>query len=140
MRVEKLKIGTKIGTELFQVECSVKLPDTIEEMLGLARNSLPFVLAMFCRGWRIWCQEQSGARDFIQLAKVQEREAEGFAAKVQAIVDNADPTAPPKRTGRPAGPKDVKATPEMVAAMKKGDLSKFAELLAAQGVKVNITQ
>lgn len=138
MKTDKVKVGAKFGTEHFQVECNIRLPETVEEMLALARGSLPFVLQMFIRGWRIWNQEQSGARDFIQASTVTQREQADFASKVQKIMDEADPTAPPKRSGRPAQPKEVTITPEQVKALK-GDPQKFAELLAAQGIKVNIS-
>lgn len=138
MKTETLKIGTKFGTEHFQVTVSIKEPETVEEMLQLARKSAAFVLAMFIRGWRIWLQEQSGARDFIAASTVAERKSVDFASRVQKIVDAADPTAPPKRTGRPAQPKEVKMTPELSAAMKKGDTDAFAQLLAAQGIRISI--
>lgn len=135
----KVKVGTKFGTEHVQVECSAQSPTTVDEMLALSRGSLPFVLKMFKRGWRIWLQENSGARDFIEQSSVKDREAEGFAKRVQAVMDAADPTDPPKRTGRPAMPKTVNVTEADLKALK-GDPAKFAELLAAQGIKVNISK
>lgn len=139
MKKGTVKVGCKFGTEHFQVECSLSIPETMAEMKALAKGSDEFQLAMFERGWRIWNQEQSGARDFIQQSTVKQREDEGFPKLVQGIIDSADPLAPPSRTGRPAKPREVTVTPEMQAAQKKGDFTKFAELLAAQGVKVNFT-
>lgn len=138
MKTEPVKVGTKFGTEHFQVECSVQIPESLAEALTLARKSEAFAVQMFVRGWRIWNQEQSGARDFIQGSTVKDRESADFPKKVQAVIDAADPTAPPKRTGRPAAPREVVMTPELSKAMKSGDMAAFAAQLAAQGVKVNI--
>jgi hypothetical protein len=138
METGKVKVGCKFGTEHYQVECSLPIPTTVEEMVKLSRGSMPFVVQMFVRGWRIWNQEQSGARDFVQQSTVEQRKAEGFAKQVQKVIDEADPTSPPKRSGRPAKPQEVTITAEQVKALK-GDPQKFAELLAAQGIKVNLS-
>ncbi len=137
MKSETLKIGHKFGTEHVQVACVVRIPETPAECRELAKSD-EFMVQMFVRGWRIWNQEQSGARDFVAASTVQQRKAEDFATKVQAVVDAADPSAPPKRAGRPAQPQNVEVTPEMSKAMKKGDMASFQALLAAQGVKVNL--
>lgn len=139
MQTGKVKVGSKFGTEHVQVECDVQIPETVEEMVKLARGSMKFVVQMFVRGWRIWNQEQSGARDFVAASTLDQRkDTAKFTADVQAIINAADPTAPPKRAGRPAAPREVTITPEQIKALK-GDPAKFAELLAAQGIKVNIS-
>jgi hypothetical protein len=139
MKTGKVKVGTKFGTEHVQVECNIQLPENVDDMLKLARGSGDFVVQMFTRGWRIWEQEQSGARDFVEQSTVEQRkDTVKFAGAVQAVIDKADPTAPPKRSGRPAAPREVTITPEQIKALK-GDPQKFAELLAAQGIKVSIT-
>lgn len=154
MQIEKLTVGKKFGTEHFTVECQVKIPETLDECNTLAignrkRDALTadertkasdFILQMFVRGWRIWCQEQSGARDFIGESTVKQREAPEFKAAVQRIIDNADPLSPAKRSGRPAKPAEVNMTDEVKAAMQKGDTEKLRDLLAAQGVKINFTK
>lgn len=139
MKKGKVKVGCKFGSEHFAVECSIDIPENDVDRKAL-RWTPEFQNKMEERGWRIWCQEQSGARDFIQQSTVKQREDAGFPKLVQSIIDKADPTAPPARTGRPAKPAEVTVTPEMQAAAKKGDMSKFTELLAAQGIKVNINK
>lgn len=137
MKDGKVKVGCKFGSEHFQTEVNVRLPENVEDMLSLSKGSGDFVVQMFTRGWRIWNQEQSGARDFVAASTVSERESADFAAKVQQIVSTADPLAPAKRTGRPAKPQEVTVTPEEIKALK-GDMNKFAALLASKGVKVSV--
>jgi hypothetical protein len=151
MLTDKISIGTKFGTEKFAVEVSVKIAESMGDMLGIAAGprkqvnmtegerklAEEFVVAMFNRGWRIWAQERSGARDFVASATVAERkDVASLTAKVQKIVNDADPLAPAKRVGRPAKPAEVNMTDEVAKAMKKGDTKALAELLAAQGVKI----
>lgn len=136
-KINDLTVGCKIGTEHFAVECSLKIPENVADCKELAKGSEPFVAQMFERGWRIWNQEQSGARDFVREATVAQREAPDFKNKVQAVIDAADPLTPPKRSGRPAQPKDVKVDAEVAKAMKTGDLTTLQTLLAAQGIKIN---
>lgn len=139
-KVNNLKVGCKIGTEKFSVDVELQIPDSLKDCMTLARDSEEFAVQMFTRGWRIWNQEQSGARDLVQASTVEQRKPENVSklrAAVQKVINEADPTAPPKRSGRPASPKEVSVTPELQQAMKKGDTSKLQELLAAQGVKVN---
>jgi hypothetical protein len=142
MKIETVKIGSKIGTEHVQVECKLRVPENVAEMSELAKGSAEFVTQMFVRGWRIWNQEQSGARDAVAESTAAERkDMVAFTAKIQGIVDAADPTAPAKRTGRPAGPREVKVNQnELAAAFASNDMTKLAEMLAAQGVKLNIAQ
>jgi hypothetical protein len=142
MKIETVKIGSKIGTEHVQVECKLRMPENVAEMSELARGSSDFVIQMFNRGWRIWNQEQSGARDAVAESTAAERkDMPAFTAKIQGIVDNADPTAPAKRTGRPAGPREVKVSQnDLAAAFAKNDMASLAALLAAQGVKLNIAE
>lgn len=136
MRTEKLNVGGKIGTEKVAVECTLRVPETLQEALALAKSEA-FAVQMFVRGWRIWNQEQSGARAFVTSATVEQRKAPNFAADVQKIIDNADPNAPARRTGRPNGPKEVALDPkELTNALKNPE--RLKELLAAQGVKLNI--
>ena len=87
MKSETLKIGTKFGTELAQFEVSVKIAESVTDMHRLAAHDRTegrmtpseieardaFVVQMFNRGWRIWCQEQSGARDAVKVSTVTER-------------------------------------------------------------------
>lgn len=138
MKSETVKVGTKIGTEHVQVECKIRIPETVADMTELAKGSGEFVTQMFTRGWRIWNQEQSGARDRIAASTTAERkDMASFTAIVQAVIDSADPTAPAKRTGRPAGPREVKVEKnELQAALS--DSAKLAALLAAHGVKLNV--
>lgn len=140
MKLDTLNVGTKFGTEHVAVEVSVKIAESVNDMMELSKNSTDFVVAMFNRGWRIWNQEASGARDFVKASTIADRkDIKAFTAKVQAIINEADPSAPAKRTGRPAAPKEVKVTDDVAAAMKGGDINALAALLAAQGVKINFT-
>jgi hypothetical protein len=137
-KIDNLSVGVKIGTESFSVDCSLQVPENVADCMTLAKGSEPFVAQMFERGWRIWNQEQTGARDVVREATVADRkDVPKLTAKVQAVIDAADPLTPPKRTGRPAAPKEVKVDDKVAAAMKSGDLGQLAELLAAQGVKIN---
>lgn len=152
MKSDTIKVGSKIGTEHVQVECSIPLPENTDDMYRLARKdrdpdkltaeeaetAREFVVQMFTRGWRIWNQEQSGARDAVAASTVAERkDMVAFRKSIQTIVNDADPLAPAKRTGRPAGPREVKVEKnELQAALN--DSEKLAALLAAHGVKLNI--
>lgn len=150
MLTDKISIGTKFGTEKFAVEVSVKIAENEKDMQEIAlhgrsfndagNEATAFMVAMFNRGWRIWAQERSGARDFVAATTVADRkDISALTAKVQAIVDGADPLAPAKRVGRPAKPAEVKMTDDVAKAMKKGDTKALAELLAAQGIKINFS-
>lgn len=153
MKSDTVKVGSKIGTEHVQVECSIQIPENTDDMYQLAWGNRAadkltadesaaareFVVQMFTRGWRIWKQEQSGARDAVATSTVAERkDVKTFTAKVQAVMDAADPLAPAKRTGRPAKPAEVKVDDSVKAAMQSGDMNALAELLAAQGIKLNV--
>lgn len=154
MKSDTIKVGSKIGSEHVQVECSISIPENTDDMYTLARNgrdpskltaeesekAREFVVQMFTRGWRIWKQEQTGARDAIATSTVAERkDMVAFRNSIQTIVDDADPLSPAKRTGRPAGPREVKVEKnELQAALN--DSEKLAALLAAHGVKLNIAQ
>lgn len=135
--IDNLSVGCKIGTEHVSFNCRIDVPDTAADCKKLSRNSEAFHAQMFERGWRIWKQEQTGARDVVRNATVKEREAPDFVQKIQAVIDAADPLTPPKRTGRPSAPKEVKVTNEVASAMKKGDTVALAALLAAQGIKIS---
>lgn len=167
MKKDKINVGYKPvkGTdEKYFVTADIRIPESIADMLSLAKMpasalamflkliedsfwasadvaaSVAFVLQMFTRGWRIWCQEQSGARDYVQGLSLEARKdklAVGLA--VQQIIDAVDPLAPAKRTGRPAQPTEIKATPELQAAMQSGNVEQLQALLAAAGLKVNFT-
>lgn len=139
MKNEKLNVGCKIGTEKFAVECVLPIAETIEDVQKLGKSDA-FVCQMFNRGWRIWNQEQSGARDVVEGATVAERKDRAtLTTKVQAVIDAADPLTPPKRTGRPAAPVNVKVDDKMKAAMQSGDLVTLQAMLAAAGVKANFS-
>jgi hypothetical protein len=139
--IDNLSVGVKIGTESFSVDCKLPIPETVEDCVRLSKGSASFHAQMFERGWRIWNQEQTGARDVVRDATVAERkDVPKLAAKVQAVIDAADPLTPPKRTGRPATPKEAKMTPAIVEAMKSGDASKLAAELAAQGIRLNFVK
>lgn len=155
MKTETLKIGTKFGTELAQYEVSIRIPETPHDrfLLSIGKRTpgrmLPseteaaeeFQNQMFIRGYRIWLQEQSGARDEVKASTVADRkDSAAMTAKLQSVIDNADPLAPAKRTGRPAKPAEVKVDDAVKAAMQAGDMAALTALLAAQGVKLNIAQ
>lgn len=135
--IHDLSVGCKIGTEHFSVECDLLIPENSADCNTLSKGSEAFHAQMFERGWRIWNQEQSGARDLVREATKAQREAADFKSKVQAVINAADPLTPPKRSGRPAQPKDVKVDAEVAKAMKSGDLATLQTLLAAQGIKIN---
>jgi hypothetical protein len=138
---QELTVGVKIGTESFSVVCHIDTPENLADCQTLAKGSEAFIAQMFERGWRIWNQEQTGARDVVRDATVAERkDVPKLTAKVQAVIDAADPLTPPKRTGRPATPKEAKMTPAIVEAMKSGDASKLAAELAAQGIRLNFVK
>lgn len=136
--IDNLNVGAKFGTEHFAVECKLLVPENLADCKTLAKGSEPFIAQMFERGWRIWNQEQTGARDIVRESTVaQRKDVATLTARVQLAIDSADPLSPPKRTGRPATPKDVKVDAEIAKAMKAGDTAKLTELLAAQGIKIN---
>lgn len=138
LKAQELTVGVKIGTENFSVVCHIDTPENLADCKVLAKDSEAFIAQMFERGWRIWNQEQTGARDVVREATVTDRkDVPKLTAKVQGVIDAADPLTPPKRTGRPAAPKEAKVTPEIQKAMAAGDTNALAELLAAQGIKIN---
>lgn len=140
MKIEKLNVGCKIGTEKYAVECKVQVAETVADCEKLAKSEA-FVCQMFNRGWRIWCQEQSGARDVVENATAEQRkERVALTTQVQSVIDAADPSAPAKRSGRPSAPVNVTVTTEMEKAMKKGDLAALQAMLAAAGVKANFSK
>lgn len=132
---DTLNVGCKIGTEKYAVTVQLRYPETDADVAELSKTEA-FRVKMFTRGWAIWNQEQSGARDIVEAATKAERdERKGLTAKVQACIDAADPSAPPKRSGRTAAPVEVKVDDKMKAAMKKGDLAALQAMLLAAGVK-----
>lgn len=140
MKNEKLNVGCKIGTEKYAVECVLPIAETIEDVQKLGKSDA-FVCQMFNRGWRIWNQEQSGARDVVECATLAERKDRAtLTAKVQAVIDSADPLTPPKRSGRPAAPVNVKVDDAMKKAMASGDIVALQAMLTAAGVKATFNE
>ena len=161
---DTLNVGCKIGTEKYAVTVQLRYPENdadIAELSGaptsvveairkatleaLDQNKntsyakfaagMAFRVKMFTRGWSIWNQEQTGARDVVESATKAERdERKALTAKVQKVIDDADPTAPPKRSGRTQKPVVLNEA-AIKAAMKKGDVNALAEMLAAAGIK-----
>lgn len=139
--INDLSVGCKIGTEHYSVDCILQIPENVADCVTLAKGSESFVAQMFERGWRIWNQEQTGARDVVREATAAMRaDVPQMTKAVQAVIDAADPLTPPKRSGRPAQPKEAKMTPEIQALMKKGDTAGLAAELAKQGIKISFSK
>jgi hypothetical protein len=142
MKTETLKIGTKIGTEHIQIEIPFSIPETVEDCATLSKGSHKFLTERFTRGWRIWAQEQSGARDYLaENIAAYRKDPAAMKEALLEIVNRADPLSPPARTGRPAGPRTVEVQKDALAtAIAGGDMAALQALLAAQGIKLNIAE
>lgn len=98
MKIITIKVGAK-GTRK-PLPVPGKAAETIEDMQTLSRGALPVILRCFNRGWRIECQERSGARDLFR---------EGAAdTAVAAAVAEYNPTEVVARAGRPRKPVELK--------------------------------
>lgn len=128
-----LKIGTRIGRELFQIERKVEIPSVWGEV---AVMPIPddVKLACFNRAWRIRLQENSGAREYLSGLTAEQRKAENLPA-ILAEVDKIlaeyvkDPTS--AKAGRP--PKTVEITDNET-------VESLTAKLAAAGVKITLVK
>jgi hypothetical protein len=136
MKEGTIKIGVKGG---FSCKVPIQEPETFEDLRSLSRGN-PQVLARWSnRGYRIECQERSGARDVIHENQQRLKSGELTEAALTRLVAEKvaafDPTTAAERSGRPRKP--------VVVAVKKGAKltpEQFAELLAAQGVRVEFAE
>lgn len=133
MEVGKLRIGIKNEDA---ATVPVQLAENVEDMQSLARKSVPVVLRCFNRGWRIECQERSGARDEFRKLSIAKKPAEEIMTACAKKVADYDPTAVVERVGRPKAP--------IKLAVKKGKKTFTADdvlkLLQDAGVKAEITE
>lgn len=132
MKTAQLRVGIK-GKEAVSVPLQV--PETIDELLGLAKGSQEVVMRWAKRGYAIEAQERSGARDTYRDASEAGKTKEEITALVAADVAGYDPTVAAARGGaRPRKPVEIKAGPG-----GKLSLDDFKAQLEAAGVKINIT-
>lgn len=131
---DTLKVGSTFGTEKYSVEVQLQYPENDADIAKLIPTE-ELRAKIMCRGWAIWNQEQSGARDIVASATVAERtERAALTAKVQKCIDEADITAPAKRSGRTQAPVVIDASAAQ-KAMESGDLVALQAMLLAAGVK-----
>jgi hypothetical protein len=132
MKSGKLRIGVKGGAK---VVVPIQEPETIDDVNTLSRGNLAVVLRCYTRGWRIENQERSGARDEVRDKKNASLDGEALTKLIAEKVQNYDPTAVAAR-----GPK----TPKVIKlAVKKGQkltTEQLSEMLAAQGINVELAE
>lgn len=135
MKTANLKVGVK-GVPAITVP--VRDPETLEDLQALSHGSLEVLIRWARRGFRIECQERSGARDAVREAGAQGQATDELKAaltrSVAGIVEKFDPTVVTPREGRPRKPVELK-----VQKGKRYTNDELGALLAAAGIKANIT-
>lgn len=121
MKEIKIKVGAKGTRE--PVVVPGRAAENVEDMTSLAKSDVNVIMRCFNRGWRIECQERSGAREAFRANKT--------AEEIAKIVAGYDPTVASERGSGPRQPK--------VVALKPGKKSytpdEIRALLADAGVK-----
>lgn len=135
MKTANLKVGVK-GVPAITVP--VRDPETLEDLQTLSKGSLEVLIRWARRGFRIECQERSGARDAVREAGTAGQSDDAAKAKltqsVGAIVASFDPTVVTPRATGPRKPVELK-----VQKGKRYSQEELAALLAGAGIKANIT-
>lgn len=135
MKTANLKVGVK-GVPAITVP--VRDPETLEDLQSLSHGSLEVLIRWARRGFRIECQERSGARDAVREAGAQGQADETAKAaltqRVAGIVGAFDPTVVTPRATGPRNPVELK-----VQKGKRYSQDELAALLAGAGIKANIT-
>jgi len=122
MKAIELKIGDK-KSKREAVKVPLQVPENLAELNSRAKGSEAVVLRWAIRGYRIECQERSGARDAFKAGKT--------AEEIATIVNNYDPTAAVVRTRTPAAPKTI----TVPKGKKTFSAEEFKALLAQAGVQ-----
>lgn len=137
MKEGTLKVG--VSDPKFAVKCRIQVAETVEDMMALAKNSVPYIVDAFMRGHRINLQESDARAKVAEMAQGRtsaDLADEKFLARVQNEVETLlkafDPTAERKRGGRPAKPVNVAMDPN-----KKYTVADLQKLMAEAGAKIN---
>lgn len=129
MKQGTIRIGVTDGAK---VKVPINEPETIDDLQKLSRGSEQVLVRWATRGYRIECQERSGARDFVrENASLPEAE---LTRKTAEFVASYDPTKVVERTGRPRKPVTV-TVPKGKKSMSRDEV---AAMLAAAGLKVEM--
>lgn len=125
MKTISLRIGDKTSKR-DAVKVPLQIAETVEELMGLARNNAAVLVRWATRGQRIEAQERSGARDAFKEGKSEKEIAD--------IVNSYDPTVITPRTVGARKPKTI-TIPKGKKSFSAADLR---AMLEAQGVKVQL--
>lgn len=135
MKTANLKVGVK-GVPAVTVP--IRDPETLEDLQTLSKGSLEVLIRWARRGFRIECQERSGARDAVREAgaagQADDAGKAALTTRVGQIVAAFDPTVVTPRATGPRPPVQLK-----VQKGKKYSQEELAALLTAAGIKANIT-
>lgn len=132
MKQAKLKVGVK-GVE--PVIVPIDEPENVEDLQKLSKGDPKVLVRWATRGYRIECQERSGARDHVRdfSGKIP---PEQLAKEVTEIIAKFDPKVLQPRTGRPKKPVEVK----LPKGQKTFTAADLAKILAESGIKANVSE
>lgn len=133
MKTEDLRVGGK-GVE--PVTVPVRQAENIDDLSTLAKGNAEVITRWANRGYRIECQERSGARDALKEGREKGVDTATLTAEVAKIVAEYDPTAKAAR----GGPRERKPITIKAGAGGKVSMEDFLAQLAAAGVKVNFDE
>jgi chemotaxis response regulator CheB len=133
MKTEQLKVGGK-GIE--GVTVPVKQAENLDDLSNLAKGNVEVITRWANRGYRIECQERSGARDALKEGRDAGKDTPTLTTEIAKLVDEYDPTAKAAR----GGPRERKPVVIKAGAGGKVSMEDFLAQLAAAGVKVNFAE
>lgn len=139
MKDATIKVGVEKPTK-FQVAIPVSLPATWQEVTDMVAKLIAtnpenaeFATDRFVRGLRIWLQEDSGARDFVESSNEATRTSPDFAEQVRKLMLDAlsNPTEAKGRAGRPKAPTVVELPNSAWKSFSKAQRAEIEKSLAA---------
>jgi chemotaxis response regulator CheB len=133
MKTENLKVGGK-GIEAVTVP--VRQAENIDDLSTLAKGNAEVITRWANRGYRIECQERSGARDALKEGREKNVATEQLTSDIAKIVADYDPTEKAAR----GGPRERKPITIKAGAGGKVSMEDFLAQLQAAGVKVNFDE
>lgn len=133
MKTEKLKVG---GKGIAPVTVPVRQAENIDDLSQLAKGNVDVITRWANRGYRIECQERSGARDALKEGREAGKDDQTLTSEIAKVVEEYDPTAKAAR----GGPRERKPITIKAGAGGKVSMDDFLAQLAAAGVKVNFAE
>lgn len=135
MKTVNIRVGVK-GIPAITVPG--RAGENLEDIQTLSRGKLEVLIRCFNRGWRIECQERSGARDEVRekgsAAQGHPDLLAALTAEVGKLVAGYDPTVVHPRVGGPRKPVEIK----LAKGKKSYTPDEMAALLAQHGVKATL--